>query len=269
MPMTSGNGLSVYYELDDVGDPVVLIAGLTCDHTAWAPQVPALRAAGFRCLVFDNRDVGRSGAGTASYTIRDFAHDTLGIMDTLHIDSAHIVGASMGGMIAQELVLLNPHRARSLTLVCTTAATDAALAGVLRAWRAAREPSTPLEFTLAVAPWLMTHRFLQNAESVQGLLQMVQENPFPQDASRFARQCDAIMAHDAASRLHAINVPTHVIVGTEDVLTPPHYSRKLAGLIPNAQLTEVAKAGHALFWENVPEFNATMLGFLAEHATDD
>jgi pimeloyl-ACP methyl ester carboxylesterase len=254
----------MYYELDEDGAPVVLLAGLTCDHLAWAPQLPALRAAGFRCLAFDNRDVGQTDASNGAYTIRDFARDTLGLMDALEIDAAHIVGASMGGMIAQELALASPHRVLSLTLTCTTATTDAALGDILRAWRTLRGPASPLEFTATVAPWLMTYRFLQNVDSVQAFLQTVRDNPFPQDAARFARQCDAILSHDAAERLHALAVPTHVIVGAEDILTPPRYSQALAALIPNARLTEVPRAGHGLFWENVPEFNAAVAGFLNE-----
>jgi len=262
MPKIRINDLQMYYDLDDTGTPVVLVSGLTCDHTAWAPQLPDLRAAGYRCLPFDNRDVGQTAESPAAYTIRELAADTVGLMDALDIDSAHIVGASMGGMIAQEIGLNYPERVLSLTLVCTAATTGPQLKDVVRAWKAGRPPASPEELTLTISPWLFTYRFYEQPEPMEGLLQMVRDNPFPQTAAEFARQCDAILSHDAAGRLASLRAPTHVIVGTEDILTPRRYSQELARLIPAAKLTEIPDAGHGLFWETVPEFNRAVIEFL-------
>jgi pimeloyl-ACP methyl ester carboxylesterase len=264
MPKIRTNGLEMYYELDETGTPVVLISGLTGDHTAWAPQLPDLRAAGYRCLQFDNRDVGQTRESPTGYTIREFAADTVGLMDALDVPSAHIIGASMGGMIAQEIGLNYPGRVLSLTLVCTMASTAGPLADILRAWKAARPPASPAQFTLTISPWLFTYRFYEQPEPMQGLLQMVRDNPFPQTPAGFARQCDAILSHDAAGRLGSVRAPTHVIVGTEDTLTPRRYSHALAALIPGARLTEIGAAGHGVFWEKVPEFNLAVTGFLNE-----
>ena len=268
MPKIRSNGLQMYYELDETGTPVVLVSGLTLDHLAWAPQVPDLRAAGYRCLQFDNRDVGQTDQSPTAYTIRQFAADTIGLMDALDVPSAHIVGASMGGMIAQEIGLNYPARVLSLTLVCTVAATDAALGDIVRAWQVLRPPASPEQFTLTISPWLFTSRFYERPEAMQGLLQMVRDNPYPQTATAFSRQCDAILSHDAAGRLRSLRAPTHIIVGTEDVLTPPRYSHTLAALIADARLTEIPAAGHGLFWERVPEFNHAVIGFLDEHAVN-
>ena len=262
MPRARVGQLQMYYELDGEGVPVVLIAGLTCDHTAWTPQLPDFRAAGFRCLAFDNRDVGQTDQSAGPYTIRDVAADTIGLMNELDLPTAHIVGASMGGMIAEELTLAHPDRVRSLTLVCTTAATDATLAAVVRAWRVLRPAVSPVELLVTISPWLFTYRSYAQADQMESFLQLARDNPFPQTPDGFRRQCDAILIHDAARRLGAVRAPTHVIVGAEDVLTPPRCSRELAQMIPGAKLTEAPAAGHGLFWEAVPVFNRAVIDFI-------
>ena len=262
MPKTKVNGLEMYYELEGSGPPVVLIAGLSQDHLGWAFQVPALVAAGYQCLSFDNRDAGQTTESATPYTIRQFADDTAGLMDAVGLASAHIVGASMGGMIAQELALSHPARVSSLTLVCTASGMDSEMAGVLRAWKVQRPHGDPVDFVLSLSAWLFTHRFSQQPEAVRGFLQMVRDNPYPQSAAGFQRQCDAVLSYDAQDRAGRISAPTHVIVGTEDILTPPRQSRELADRIPDATLTEVPEAAHVLFLEKPQEFNAVLLEFL-------
>ena len=262
MPKTHVRGLEMYYEIEGDGPPVVLVSGLSQDHLGWMLQVPALRAAGFRCISFDNRDAGQTSQSGAPYTIRQMADDTLGLMDALGIRTAHIVGLSMGGMIGQEIAIEAPDRVSSLTLVCTAAATEPETAGILRAWRAARPQCDDVDFVLMVSGWLFTHRFFQQAEAVQGFLQLVRSNPFPQSAAGFQRQCDAVLGHDARDRVSRIRVPTQIIVGTEDTLTPPRHSRWLAERISGATLTEVPDAAHVLSLE-VPEvFNRVAIDFL-------
>jgi pimeloyl-ACP methyl ester carboxylesterase len=142
------------------------------------------------------------------------------------------------------------------------AATDAPLAAICRAWSQLRPPLSPEELLVTIGPWLFTYRFYERPEPLEGVLQLVRGNPFPQSPAGYQRQCAAILGHDAAVRLGALRVPTHVIVGTEDVLTPPRYSRELAELIPDARLTEIPAAGHGFFWECVPQFNEALIGFL-------
>src|SRR4051794_37809198 len=116
MAIASVNDISMYYEQHgpDDGEPVLLIAGLSLNTTTWFRQIPSLADGGYRVIAFDNRGAGRSGKPEMSYSIAMFADDTAGLMDALGIDSAHICGMSMGGMIAQELALGHPTRVRSL-----------------------------------------------------------------------------------------------------------------------------------------------------------
>ena len=263
MPKTRVNGLDLFHELDPgTGVPVVLISGLTSDHTAWLPQLPDLRTAGYRCLAFDNRDVGQTSQSDAPYPISTMAADTAALMDALGLGAAHVVGASMGGMIAQELAVAHPDRVLSLTLVCTMARSDTPLKAIASAWSQLRPPLSPQELLTTIAPSLFTYRFFERPEPLQSVMDMVRDNPYPQSPEGFRRQCAAIGGHDCATRLGALKVPTHVLVGAEDVLTPPRYSHELAGLIPGATLSVLPAAGHCFFWECIPEFNAAVIGFL-------
>lgn len=262
MPKTNVNGLEMYYEIEGDGPPVVLIGGLSQDHLGWMFQVPALAAAGYRVITPDNRDAGQTAEGRSSYSVRDMADDTIGLMDALGLSSAHIVGLSMGGMIAQEMAIDHPSRVASLSLVCTVAAMDPDGAGILRAWRAARPHCDDVDFVQMVSAWLFTYRFYQNAEAVRGFLELVRGNPFPQSAAGFQRQCDAVLTHDTRDRLSRITAPTNVIVGTEDTLTPARHSRWLADRISGAKLTEVPNAAHVLSLETPDAFNRVLLDFL-------
>jgi pimeloyl-ACP methyl ester carboxylesterase len=262
MPTINVGGLEMYYEMEGAGAPVVFISGLSGDHLAWAMQVPAVAAAGYRCLVFDSRDTGQTAQSPTPYTIRQLADDTAGLMAALGLSRAHIVGASMGGMIAQEIALHYPERVSSLTLVCTGTSVDPVTAGILRAWRVQRPHGSPEDFVLSLSAWIFTYRFYQQIDAVQGFLQMVGGNPFPQTAAGFQRQCDAVLSHDTERRVASITAPTHVIVGAEDNLTPPRHARALAGQIAGATLTEIPAAGHGLFWEQAEAFNTAVLQFL-------
>jgi len=261
MPKTDV-GLQMYYEIEGDGPPVVFIGGLSQDHLGWMMQVPAVAAAGYRCITFDSRDAGQTAQSAEPYGIKQMADDTVRLMDAIGVSSAHIVGLSMGGMIGQEIAINNPSRVSSLTLVCTFAAIEAETAGILRAWKAARPHCDDLDFVLMISSWLFTYRFFQHAAAVEGFLQLVRSNPFPQSVSGFQRQCDAVLSHDTRSRVSRITTPTRIIVGTEDTLTPARYSQWLAERIPGAELIEVPNAAHVLSLEIPDVFNRVLIEFL-------
>jgi 3-oxoadipate enol-lactonase len=256
--------LNTYYEVAGTGHPLVFISGVSSDHAGWKlTQLPEFTAAGFKCVLFDNRDVGRTGESPLpSYSIQQFATDTADLLAKLDLGPAHIVGASMGGMIAQELALLHPQHVRSLTLVCTTAKVDPYLQNGLDTWKTLSKKLTREEFLQARIPWLFTYRFFEKLDLFTAYRERVLGNPYPQTLAGFHRQCDAMLSHDTIQKLGMIKVPTHVVVGAEDILIPPRHSQFLAEHIPGAKLSVLPDTGHCLFWETPSEFNRAVLEFL-------
>jgi pimeloyl-ACP methyl ester carboxylesterase len=120
MPTAAVGDLNVVYEIHGDGEPVLMINGIGAERAGWGMQVPAVSRE-FKAIVYDNRDVGETGTGgsDAFYSIRQFADDAAGLLDGLGIEQAHIVGASMGGCIAQEFAISHPGRTRSTTIICS------------------------------------------------------------------------------------------------------------------------------------------------------
>ena len=137
MPKVRVGDIEMYYAEAGSGEPLLLIMGFGGDHLAWAFQVPTL-AQRHRVIAFDNRGAGQTDAPDHPYTTRMMADDACGLLDALNIDRAHVIGVSMGGMIAQELALNHPDRLRSLHLGCSLARPDAYMQALIGAWREIR-----------------------------------------------------------------------------------------------------------------------------------
>ncbi|HEU5431605.1 MAG TPA: alpha/beta hydrolase [Thermomicrobiales bacterium] len=260
--------LDVAYDIagPEGGTPILMINGLGADRAAWGLQVPAFRQE-FRTIAYDNRDVGQTGAGRAPrpYGIRQFADDAAGLLDALGIARAHIVGASMGGAIAQEFGLAYPERAESLTIICAWAKTDPWLAELLRHWETVFDAHGPLAWTRASWLWVFTYRFYDaDPANLANLLATTAADPAPQSAAMYRRQSHAAAAHDALERLGGIASPTHVVAGAEDQLTPLRFSEEIAAAIPGAQLSVMPNVGHGMFWEATEAFNDLVLGFIRD-----
>ena len=235
------------------------------DHTAWAFQVPAF-AAEFDVIALDNRGAGQSGAPDARYTIGGMADDVVGLMDHLGVRSAHICGASMGGMIAQELALRHPDRVLTLQLHCTTAAVDGYGRLVIDNFLRVKARGDVEEFTHCTLPWLLSRKtFAERPDFVETWILRALEYPFRTSLTGLSRQGEAIRGHDTRDRLAGIRVPTLITTGTEDILVPPSASEDLHALIPGSELARIADAGHMHFIEQATAFNDLCLEFLRKH----
>jgi 3-oxoadipate enol-lactonase len=150
VPVTTVGDLDVAWDQFGLGEPVLMINGIGADRTAWSLQTPAI-ARNSRAITFDNRDVGETGAGREPrpYSMRRFADDAAGLLTALGVGRVHVVGASMGGAIAQEFALAYPERVLSLTLVCSWAKTDAWLAELLDIWEGVLAAMGPVEWSRA------------------------------------------------------------------------------------------------------------------------
>ncbi len=256
------NGQKLYYEIHGEGAPLVLIMGLGGDATGWMLQIPEFSEY-FKVIAFDNRDVGRSTKARGPYTIADMAEDTAGLMNALGINQAHILGGSMGGAIAQELVLCHPDKVCRLILACTMGQFARFRIHMLEPAIFIKEhdPSNKV-FLTEMLFQCMTHDFLKNSEAVDKMLNLMQNPPFPQSTEAFVRQAKAIRTFDALDRLSAVKAPTLVLVGDQDILTPPWAARELAEAVPGAKLQILEGGGHGFFWEIPEKTNRAIIEFL-------
>jgi 3-oxoadipate enol-lactonase len=268
MPKTIVNGVNMYYEVQGKGKPIVLIQGFGGAHQGWLFQIPAFKKH-FLVVTFDNRGIGKTDLSKEPYTIRTMADDVIGLMDHLGIDKAHILGLSLGGMVAQEIATTYPGRVRKLVLASTFASRELSDAnpqlqkafGVQEALSDAGIQNidfdrlmkfmTSSAFNRAIYRMLFTFllRIQRGSINIKGYLE----------------QINAVGGYNTANRLHLIQAPTLVITGTGDRLVAPHCSDLIASRIPKANLVKVDGGSHALFIEMKDRFNEEVLAFLTNN----
>jgi pimeloyl-ACP methyl ester carboxylesterase len=217
----------------------------------------------FRCLAPDNRDAGRSGPAEAPYTIGDLAADVAGLLDALGLPDAHLVGLSLGAMIALELAVAYPPRVRSLFLVGTVARADAWFHATLDTYsHLRRQVADTAGFLRALLPWLVSHRFFESPSKREWLQAFLHQCAFPQKTDGFFRQLEAIRGHDVLERASAVRCPVAVVVGEDDLVTPPRYAEQLAKCIPQARLHLLPGVGHSPVLEDSHGFSRLLDDFL-------
>lgn len=265
MPIARVHGLDLAYEERGTGDPVVLIPPTGADRTAYVAQAGALEER-YRCVLLDNRDSGRSAYVDDPYTPRDLAADAAGVMDHLGIELAHVVGYSLGGAAAMELAIARPDLVRSLVLVSTWPASDPLFVATMRNWQAIRRAAGNDQdaFYRALSPWLFSAATFALPGYVDGFVAISSTLENAQRPDGFLRQCEADVAHDAAGRLGRVRAPAIVLVGDQDVTTPPRFARALCDLIPESELATIPETGHAALWERPDVVNDAILGFLEQ-----
>ena len=265
MPYATLNGIRVHYETYGAGDPVLLISGLGGPAVGWLLQVRELSQR-YHVITFDNRGVGETAMPLAlEYGTADLAEDACALLDHVGVKRAHVIGASMGGTIAMELAIRHPVRVRSLGLCCTWAQGDGRFLRIIDAWRALA-PQLSLEdrFRHLLFPWLYSPAFLGDSARVADAIKRTLAYPFPTKAEAIERQGRGLLEWNGTRlrELGKLKAPTLVLVGRDDVLTPPAFSRRLAALIPKARL-KVIPGGHGFFIEEAARFNRAILAFLA------
>ena len=261
MPRVFVNGRSLYYEEFGEGNPVVFVSGLGGDHRAFAVPQRSL-AKSFRVLAFDNRDVGRSERALAGYSTAELADDVAALLSSLGAAPAHVVGHSLGGLIAQQVALRHPEVVRSLVLASCHAGAELWRKAVLGSWSLLKHRTDAAEFARSTLPWLVAPAFYRNETLIEGLVRFAERNAFPQEADAFERQANAAMGHETRSQLWAVRVPTLVLSGEFDLVNPPRVARELVDLIPGARYLELAGVGHLPHVEEVGAFREAISTFL-------
>lgn len=263
------NGIDLYYEEHGPrdGEPVLLIMGFLMNAGAWGSQIPALVR--YRVLAFDNRGSGRSSQPEGAYTMAQLTDDAAALMAETGMPSAHVIGASMGGMIAQELALRHPQRVRSLVLLCTSPGGPQS-AGYARLEERSRELFETKDAAASMTPErardfaleLFTPQFLANPGP--GFLQMAGTTmQYPASLAGAQAQMRAILTHDTYDRLPQISVPTLVMAGEDDPMIEAENSRILAERIPGAELLLFPGLRHGFTAEQPDQVNAAIVEFIS------
>ena len=249
------------------GEPLLLIMGLGANTTAWSSQVPAFSRE-YQVIAFDNRGAGRSDKPNEPYSIGQMADDAHGLLDDLGVGPAHVFGMSLGGMIAQELVLRYPTRVRTLLLGGTMAGGPTAMfAGPEVVQQFISLAGMPLVQALE-AGFALLYSEEYIAKNKGELVRRALLNAHLM-APMYAiqRQFMAVVGFNTVGRLGEIKAPTLVLTGTADRVIPAHNARLLSEGIPDARLAEFEGAGHGFLVERSEDVNATVLAFLGEHRT--
>ncbi|HEX2041305.1 MAG TPA: alpha/beta fold hydrolase [Acidimicrobiales bacterium] len=248
--------VELWVEQRGEGPDVLLIAGLGDPIEAWQFQLDALSDR-YRVTAFDNRGMGRSPLPEEPYKVRTMADDAAAILRALGVPAAHVTGFSGGSVIAQELALNHPELVRSLVLDSTWARFDPFIYTLLESvrWLLDAAPSERA-FLEAFYLWIYTRRAHADG-TVAAIIEDALTFPHKPSAEAVRRQIDAYVAHEGtADRLQHVAVPTLVIAGGQDIMTPPHLGRVVAEGIPGARFVVLEEEAHQPFQERPEQFNA-------------
>jgi pimeloyl-ACP methyl ester carboxylesterase len=239
------------------GAALLLVHGLGYTRQGWGPQRDLL-ARRFRVLSFDNRGIGESEIPPGPYTVGELAGDVLQVLDQAGAGRAHLLGASLGGMVAQLVAAEHPDRVDRLVLVGTTP-------GGRDAFPLPQRTLALIAEAAALPQEIAMRRFVENALAPGSTLVdevFAYRRSHPPDPAGWAAQAAAGAAWDADGRLARIAAPTLVVAGTADAVVDPRNAQLLVDAIPGARLELIEGAGHLPFWERAEEFAALVEGFL-------
>ncbi len=258
------DGFPIAYEVFGKrdGEPLVLIQGLGADSRAWALQRMSFGRR-FRCIAVDNRGVGGSADAPHPLNLEHMAHDVISVLDAEDVDAAHVQGASMGGAIAQIVAVRHPDRVRSLVLACTACRNPEWRRELLGEWAEAVGRDGMSALAAEGLRWLVGPRLQRRFGVWLNLMARILLQASP---ANFVAQVQAILDvdDDVHLELGVIRVPTLVITGTQDLLTPLGDAEELHELIDGSRLFELRGAGHSLMVEAPNAYNRAVGDFLTD-----
>jgi pimeloyl-ACP methyl ester carboxylesterase len=241
---------------------LVMIQGLGFDHSGWDPVVARLRRR-FRLLLVDNRGSGASDASSRSFSVSDLARDVIAVMDAAEVPRAHVAGASLGGMVAQELAIAHAERVDGLVLACTTPGWPngyPAPRTTMRLMAASRNLSYEEALRRHVENALSARTLEEHPELAERIIEHQRPRPF--DESGWYSLAAAGGRYYGGTRQYQIRAPTLVLQGTADTVVDPRNARLLADRIPGARLVMLPDLGHLFFWEDPKAFTEPVIEFL-------
>ncbi|WP_217239274.1 alpha/beta fold hydrolase [Streptomyces sp. AC555_RSS877] len=266
MPFVKTNSIQLSYQRSGRGEPVLLIMGSSASGRVWTMhQTPALNRAGYETVTFDNRGVAPSDVPAGDYSIAEMVADTRGLIEALDFGPCHIVGSSMGSMIAQELALGWPHLVRSATLMATRARSDVFRRAQAAADRELRESGIrlPPKYTATRAMLEMLSPATMDDETAASMwLDMFE---LAGDNGVGGQSAAVSALGDRSAALRGITVPCQAIAFADDRVCPPRLVAEVAEAIPDCSLTTIPDCGHLGYLERPDAVNSVLIEFLDMH----
>jgi pimeloyl-ACP methyl ester carboxylesterase len=267
MPKIQAGNITMHYDQQGSGEPLVLIPYLAADCACYAFQV-ADYSKHFTCISLDLRGTGESDKPTGTYSTQMFADDVAALMQALGIPKAHIFGLSLGAATGIWMAAKYPDRVRSLSLHSGWPKTDAYLKAVVQGWQVMAKGmnSVPEMVIQGIFPWCFTPElYARKPDHIDALSAFVRGRP-EQPVDAFIQTSDAVIGHDGEAQLAKIRAPTQITFGRHDTVTSTRFHDQLKNGIRNAELHIFEDCSHAPLYENVPAFNTKTLEFLRKNA---
>jgi pimeloyl-ACP methyl ester carboxylesterase len=269
MSKIKANNITMNYDQQGAGKPLILIPYLTADHACYAFQV-AEYAKHFTCISLDLRGTGETDRTEGAYSTELLADDVAAFMQAMGISKAHVSGLSLGAATGMWLAAKYPDTVTSLSLHSGWSKTDAFLKTVIEGFQVMAKAmgSVPEMVILALLPWCLTPElYAAKPDYIKSLADFVRSRP-AQSVASFMQQSNAVIGHDAEAQLSTIQAPTLITFGRHDVATSTRFADRMKGKIRNSELLIFEGCAHAPIYENVAEFNDRTLQFLKRHAGD-
>jgi len=266
MPKIQANHITLNYEQQGSGEPLILIPYLAADHACYAFQV-ADYAKQFTCISVDLRGAGESDKPDGVYSTEQFADDVAAFMQAIGVGRAHVSGLSLGAATGMWLAAKYPDRVRSLSLHSGWARSDAYFKTVVQGWQVMAKAlgSVPELIIQGLFPWCFTPElYAEKPDYINSLADFVRGRP-AQPVEAFMRQSNAVIAHDAEAQLGKIRVPTQITFGRHDMVTSTRFADRMKNGIKQSELVIFETCSHAPIYEQVAEFNQETLAFLRKH----
>ena len=266
MPTVRAGTITMNYDQQGSGEPLVLIPYLAADRACYAFQV-AEYAKHFTCISVDLRGTGESEKPHGPYTTELLADDIAALMQASGIGKAHVAGLSLGGAVGMWLAAKYPDKVQSLSLHSPWAKTDAYVRTIVEGWQMMANAIGVTDMIIRmIFPWCFTPElYAERPDYIDSLAAFVRSRP-PQSVPDFIEQSNAVLAHDVDARLEQITAPTQITFGRRDQLTSTRFADRLKSGIRNSELLIFEGCAHAPLYENVAEFNQRTLAFLHRHA---
>jgi pimeloyl-ACP methyl ester carboxylesterase len=266
MPQVDVDGLTINYDVQGEGEPLLLVPYLGADHACYAFQLPAYTEH-FSCISVDLPGTGESDKPPGPYSTDTYAEQLSGFLGAIGVERAHVAGVSLGAAVGMHLAGTHPERVRTLSLHSAWDRTDGYVRTVVEMWRvlARASPAVADAVIDGIFPFCFTpEMYVERPDFVQALVDFVRGRP-AQPLEAFLAQSDGALAHDASSVLGQIQAPTLVTYGAHDTVTSTRFAEPITSAIAGSELTVFEHLSHAGLHEDPDAFNGATLDFLLRH----